>query len=146
MGAEMTADTKDSEQVWIDEVQLIVSEFVQNDNDLGKLMLDHSSHYWADCFAKGLTPRQALDGYIKRLQTTDMLGRFKASAARQTVHIWFSRQFNMIERLMIILGDLPEHDQANRKKYRAQLIRETNAIVKRYRAERPYERAIDHHS
>jgi hypothetical protein len=55
------------DQAWIDEVQKIVCKFVQNDEDLGMLMLDGSPRYWDQCFEDGLTPQQALDRYISRL-------------------------------------------------------------------------------
>lgn len=56
-----------TEQAWFDEAQKIACEFVQNDETLGMLMLDGSSHYWDQCFDDGLTPQQALDKLIGRL-------------------------------------------------------------------------------
>lgn len=55
-----------AEQAWLDEVQKIVCTFVQNDVELGELMLDHSERYWNDCLEKGLTPQEALDRFPKQ--------------------------------------------------------------------------------
>jgi hypothetical protein len=60
--------TIDAQQEWFDEAQKIANDFVQNDTDLGLLMLDCSQSYWDRCFDDGLTPQQALDKLIKRLQ------------------------------------------------------------------------------
>jgi hypothetical protein len=57
----------DAWQQWINEVQKITCEFVQNDEHLGMLMLDGSHRYWDQCFENGLTPQQALDKFIKQL-------------------------------------------------------------------------------
>jgi hypothetical protein len=71
-----------NEQAWFDETQRIVCEFVQNDNELGELMLDHSPHYWEECFDKGFTPQAALNGFFKILEQSDLLARFKAYQSR----------------------------------------------------------------
>jgi hypothetical protein len=67
-----------TEQAWFDEAQKIACDFVQNDQDLGELMLDHCAWYWEECFEEGLTPQQALNDFIDRLSTTpDILRQFK---------------------------------------------------------------------
>jgi hypothetical protein len=60
--------SEDNQQAWFDEVQKLALTFVQNDNELGELMLDRSPLYWDRCFDDGLTPQQALDRLIKHLQ------------------------------------------------------------------------------
>jgi len=56
-----------TEQEWFDEAQKITCEFVQNDETIGMMMLDCSTHYWEQSFDDGLTPRQALDKLISLL-------------------------------------------------------------------------------
>jgi hypothetical protein len=65
------------DQAWIDEVQKITCEFVQNDQALGEFMLDHSEWYWEECFEEGMTPQQALDDFILKLSTNPALRQFK---------------------------------------------------------------------
>jgi hypothetical protein len=63
---------------WSDQIQILVSHFVQNDNELGEMLLDHMPNYWEACFDKGLTPQQAVDDCINNLSVTPgCLTRFR---------------------------------------------------------------------
>jgi hypothetical protein len=66
----------DPHQTFFDDVQKIVSVFVQNDEDLGELLLDYSQDYWDDCYDKGLTVQQGLDRFLK--QGSEVLAAYKA--------------------------------------------------------------------
>jgi len=57
-----------TEQEWFDEAQKIACAFVQNDEELGMLMLDRANHYWEQSYFDGLSPQQALDKLINHLQ------------------------------------------------------------------------------
>lgn len=68
-GKVITRPKPDRHQQWIDEVQKIVKEFVQNDNELGELMLDRSERFWDECFREGLSPKHSLNRFIARLSS-----------------------------------------------------------------------------
>jgi hypothetical protein len=72
------------EQAWIDEVQLIVSTYVNdlNDDHLGEMMLDHSEGYWNASYEAGLTPKQAMDELLGLLEANpDVMKDFRAERA-----------------------------------------------------------------
>ena len=56
---------------------------MQDDDDLGYFMLEHSDHFWEQCFDEGLSPRQALDLLIKQINSTVIVTHFMASKSRQ---------------------------------------------------------------
>jgi hypothetical protein len=91
----------DPYQAWVDEVQEIVCEFVQNDAELGELMLDHCQGYWDKCFYDGLTPRQALNGFIDDLKQTDLLERFKRDQAYNHPDNWQQKDIDDLVRLIV---------------------------------------------
>lgn len=64
-------------QAWLDKMQEIACDFVQDDDELGELMLDHCEWYWEECFEEGLTPQQALEEFIHKLSTAPILQDFK---------------------------------------------------------------------
>jgi hypothetical protein len=57
-----------TEEEWINEANRIALEFVQDDDDLGLMMLDQADSYWFESYDEGLTPQQALDRLIKILK------------------------------------------------------------------------------
>lgn len=59
-----------TDQEWFDETQKITRAFVQDDQELGELMLDRCERYWDRSFEDGLSPQQALDRLISVLQGT----------------------------------------------------------------------------
>ena len=121
----------DKHQVWIDEVQEIVCNFVQNDDDLGELMLDHSEQYWDECFDEGLTPQQALDGFVKILQTSDALEQYKSSKTQNENDGWWVWK---IRNIFVKLSKIADDDETTRENYEHELQLLIDEILMRYRA------------
>lgn len=69
-------------ETWENEVQRIVCDFVQDDEELGTLLLEHSEPYWMRCCAKGWTPQRALDFVVGELQRTGMGETYRTLLAR----------------------------------------------------------------
>jgi hypothetical protein len=118
------------EQAWINEVQKIVGEFVQNDHDLGELMLDHSQPYWDACFYDGLTPQQALDEFLAK--HSDRLAIYKRFKRRRDDDSWWLFR---LQALFIKLSTLNPATRESRE-VRAEVDALIKAIIARYRRSR----------
>jgi hypothetical protein len=118
------------QQSWVDEVQQIVSTFVQNDHELGELMLDHSERYWDQCFTEGLSPQQAADRFITTLKTSNLLERYKKFKTRNENDFWWVSQ--MRQRL-IALSEIAETDEEGREAQEIEIQLLIDSIVARYR-------------
>lgn len=118
------------DQEWVDEVQRIVSEFVQNDHDLGELMLDRSEYYWEQCFEDGLTPQQALDRCIRSLENGSALKQYKTQKLQVKNDGWWVHK---IRTIFVALSKLSDQEESERERYEVELECLIDEIIQRYR-------------
>lgn len=117
-----------SQQNWYDEINKIAHAFVQNDQELGELLLDHCN--WDSQFDRGLTPQQALDEWIKTLEKTNLFKAFKTRCKRQHDDTWWV--WKMTE-LLFARSQLDNDDEKKREEIEIDVELLIDDIIAQYR-------------
>jgi hypothetical protein len=53
---------------WFTTARELTCEFIQNDAELGQIMLEYCDHYWQQYYENGLSPQDALTALIYCMQ------------------------------------------------------------------------------